>query len=166
LEELGLAIDFRLLLLQAVGFLMIYLVLRKFLFGPIGSMIRAREAEVQENLRRAEEERKAAGELKSDLELQLASIPQEARRRVEQVMAQAAEERERMLSETRAQCEQLLTRAREEIQREQKRALAQLRGQVADLALLAASRALQADLDHEVHHRAIEDFIDQLEAVS
>jgi len=165
-EELGLMIDFRLLLLQAAGFLVIYLVLRKYLFGPIGAILQARETEVTENLSHAENERKAAGQLRSDLEAHLASIQQEARRRMGEAMAEAAEERERILSETRVQCEQLLNRTREEMQREQQRALTELRGQVADLAVLAASRALQADLHGEVHQRAIEDFIDRLEVLS
>ena len=166
MEELGLLVELRLLLLQAVGFLVIYLVLRKFLFGPLRAILRARQTEVAENLSHAENERSTASQLRSDLEAHSASIQQEARHQLAQAMTQAAEERERILSETRAQCEQLLNRAREEIEREQQRALAELRGQVADLALLAASRALQADLHGEVHQRAIEDFIDQLEVHS
>jgi F-type H+-transporting ATPase subunit b len=165
-EELGLLIDFRLLILQAVGFLAIYLVLRRYLFGPIGAILRARETEVAENLSHAENEMEAASRLRSDLEANLASIHQEARRQVGQAMAEAAEEREKMLAETRVQCEKLLNRAREEIEREQRRALAELRGQVADLALLATSRALQVYPDDYVHDRVIEGFIDRLEAIS
>lgn len=166
MEELGLMIDFRLLLLQAIGFLVIYLVLRKYLFGPLGAILQARETEVTGNLNHAENEKKAASQLRSELEAELASLQQEARRRLAGAMAQAAEERERMLSETGVQCEHMLNRAQEQIEREQRRALAQLRAQVADLAVLAASRALQADVDGQAHHRAIEDFINRLEVVS
>lgn len=166
MEELGLSMDFRLLLLQAVGFFVVFLLLRKYLFGPVGAVLTARETEVAENLRHAEDEKKKASQLKAELEAHLAFIHQEARQHVGQAMAEAAEERERMLAETRAQCEQLLNRAREQIKREQRRALVELRGQLADLTVLAASRALQANIDGRVHQHAIEDFIEQLEAIS
>ena len=166
LEEIGLQLDFRLLLLQAVGFLIIYWLLKKFLFGPVTGLLRSREDEIAQNLSQAEAEKKQALQLRSDLEGQLASITQEAKRRMDQAIAEAGEVRAKLLAEAQEQSQQMLSRAREELQREKKRALLELRQEVADLAIMAASKALQSELDETIRRQAVDDFISQMEEKS
>jgi len=52
MEQLGL--EPRLLLMQAISFLALFWVLKRFLFGPIGNMVQSRNDEIRDRLDRAE----------------------------------------------------------------------------------------------------------------
>jgi F-type H+-transporting ATPase subunit b len=82
---------------------------------------------------------------------------------MDEALAKTNEERDRLLDDTRAHAEALLVRARESIEEERNRALTEVRGEVTDLALLAAGRALADGVSTETHRQVIDDFISGLE---
>ena len=55
LEALG--VNFKMVLIQAVGFLFLLLLLKKFLFGKIKDMIKARSDEVKDTYKKSEDVR-------------------------------------------------------------------------------------------------------------
>jgi F-type H+-transporting ATPase subunit b len=164
LEALGaLGIHWQTLLVQAVSFLALAWLLSRFLFGPVGGILRARSQEVQEQLDSAHREREEAERLRQELEQRLEGIRDEARRQVQQAVQEGREERERILQQARAEAEQFLERARTLIEHDRRAALIELREQVADLAFLAASKALPAAIDEAAQRRAIDEFVRRLE---
>ena len=160
LSQLG--IDPKILLLQAIGFLILFLLLRAYLFGPVGKILQAREQEIAGNLAQAAQERTKAEELRSDYEGHLAVIREEARTEMQRAVREGQAERERLIAEARTEREELLHRAATEIELEKRKALIELRQQTADLALAAATRALRTSLDEAAQRRAIDQFITEL----
>lgn len=159
-----LGIDPRLLLITVVNFLVLLAVLRRFLFGPVANLLAARTDEVKQRLDSAQESEEQARRHEQELESRLASIQDEARHRIQEAVEEARVARERLLQEARADAEQVLSRAREDIARDARHAMMDLRNEVADLAIMAASRAVGAGLDEGKHRKAIADFLTQLEA--
>jgi F-type H+-transporting ATPase subunit b len=84
----------------------------------------------------------------------------------EDMLARAAKEAEELhvelLAKARGEAEALVTRAREQMQREKDQALADLRGQVADLAVEAASRIVRSSLSDEAQRRLVDEYISSL----
>ena len=62
----------------------------------------------------------------------------------------------------RADAEQVLARAREQMQREKEQTLAELRTQVADIAVEAASRIVKSSLSEEAQRKLVDDYIKEL----
>ena len=161
LSQLG--IDPQILLLQAIGFLCLYLLLRAYLFGPIANILRAREEEVAGHLDHAAQERVKAEQLRTDYEQHLAAIQEEARGELQRASREGQAERERLVTEARREREELIRRARTEIELEKQKALIELRQQTVELALEAASRAVRVALDESAQRRAVDQFIAEVE---
>jgi F-type H+-transporting ATPase subunit b len=132
-----------------------FFVLRRFAFGPVQKIIDERRQRIRESIEEAERARA------------------EARRLLEehkQVRAQARGEAEEILSETRRVADSLRERVKEEVEadrtrrlEETRRALEQIRTEVAELALVAAGKVTGKALDADDHRRLIEDAIRELD---
>ena len=66
------------------------------------------------------------------------------------------------MAELRAQLEQMRERAAADITAEKERALAEVREQVADLALLAAARVVGETMNTERERRLVQEFLAQV----
>jgi F-type H+-transporting ATPase subunit b len=164
LHQLG--IEPRILLLQAVGFIVLYLLLRAYLFGPIQTILGQREADVAATLDRSAEELQRAEALRAEYEQHLAQIREEGRQRMQQAVREAQEAREAMLAEARQQGDELLARARSEIDLETRKAMLQLREQVVELAIEAARKGVRESLDEAQHRAIMERAIAEFEAAA
>jgi len=158
-----LSLDPAVLLLQIVGFVILFLLLRRYLFGPLLEVIRQREREVEEGLKaskRAKEELARVDEEKARV---LAEAREQGREQVRRAVKEGEEARERLLSDAREETKGLRQRAREAVELEREEAMIQLRREVVDLALLAASQAVVGRLDEKQQRAVVDDFISGLE---
>ncbi len=153
------------LLVNIIGFLIVWWVLARFVFGPIRSIKAAREKEIADNLQAAQSRREEMEALRKEYEQRLAQIEKEQRDRIEEATRQAHLAREQILAEARAESEKLIARGQAEIAREREKAMVELRDQVADLAIEAAEAVLRASLDDAHHRKLAREFLDDLERV-
>jgi len=127
---------------QVVNFLVLVLVLRRWLYRPVLAMIERRQQEVEAPLAAAAADRKAAAEQRADAERLLA----QARGAGEQALAQAAQEsqarREELLAEARRAADELAARQRAELAQERAGVESQLRARAADVAVALAQGLL------------------------
>lgn len=143
-------IDINKLVWSVINFLVLFYLLRRFLWKPLLGIIEDREKEVASNLEGAENAREEALNMKAEYERRLA----EAQQRAEEMITRAehkAEELERDLkTKADAKAVSIMDRARTEIEREKARALTDLRDQVADMALAVAGKVLERSVtDHD-----------------
>jgi len=158
-----LSIDPAVLLLQIVGFVILYLLLRRFLFRPLLGVMEQREQEIEAGLKRGEEAARQLARIDEERERVIAQSREEGREQVRQAVRDGEQARERLLKEARDDVQQLHARARDSLKLEREEAMLELRRQVVDLALLAARQAVLGRLDAEQHRRAVDDFIADLE---
>ena len=89
-----------------------------------------------------------------------------AGREREEILAKAIKEAEAvrtdLVGKARADADQMVARAREQIEREKNQAIAELRGQVADIAVEAASRIVKSSLTREAQRKLVDDYITSL----
>ena len=146
-----------------VCFLITLFVLKRYAFGPIQKGIDERRERIRQSLDEAdrareearkllEEHRKLIGSAKTDAEEILA----EARR-----VAEANERRMRNELETDRQ--RRLEETRKQIEAETRRALEQIRLEVVDLSLLAATKVTGKALDDADHRRLIDEAVADLD---
>jgi F-type H+-transporting ATPase subunit b len=142
-----------------VNFVILLLILQRFLFPPVLRMLDERQARIRESMERAEalqaESARAAENVRQQLE--------EARREGQNIINTANQIAERLKQERQQQAqteyEAILKRAQEDAARERERAYAELRTQVADLAVLAAERIIHRQLDPAAQRQLVEEFL-------
>lgn len=152
----GLGINLEGLIAQLINFLLLFFILRKFLFPHVLRMLDARAARIRESMERAEQVQRDAERMEQQFQERLT----EARREGQQIVANANQIAQRIQAEAQEragrEAETFLTRAREQINRETEQARVQLRQEVAGLAILAASRVIERDLDQTRHVELID----------
>ena len=146
-----------------VSFLLTLWALKRWAFGPIQKMIDDRRERIRRSIEEAEE---ARAEARRILEEHRKLVGQ-ARSEGEQILAEARRvadaQRERVKEETEADRQRRLEETRRQIEAETHRALGQIRAEVAELTLVAASKVTGKVLDDADHRRLVEDAIADLD---
>ena len=75
----------------------------------------------------------------------------------------AEDTRKEILDQARSEAEKVTARARDEIVAEKDRAMAEIRGQVADLALAAAGKLVRREMDGPTQRRLVEEFLAEVQ---
>jgi F-type H+-transporting ATPase subunit b len=154
------------LVTQGLGFALVVIVFRLYLWGPVLGLIEARRDEVAKQYSAAEQDRKSAEDLKAQYEKHLANIEAEMRAKITEAAKEGQALREDIIAESRAQAEQVLSRAQDEIGREKDKAILEIKTRIADLAVNAAGKLIERSLDSDMHRQLVDRFIDDLEGVA
>jgi F-type H+-transporting ATPase subunit b len=134
-----LKIDFG-LIFTVINLLVLYLLMKRFLFKPVHKILEERQAKVDEALAsaaQAEEQAKALererSEAMQDIETERQEVLQKARR-------SAAAERERILADANERSEKLVEEASAEANRQREQMLQQAQSEITELVLSAAAK--------------------------
>ena len=159
-----LRLDFN-LVLEMINLVVLFLILRKFLFRPVMNIMEKRKAMIAEGLKNADEQQEAARELKKQYEDALSGAKDESLRMIEQAKLDARTEYDRILKEADAQAGKLLVTARETIDLEREQTLRDMKSQVAGLAMEAAKKLVtqqcQADDGRAIYDQLLKEAGDQ-----
>jgi len=163
MQSLGL--DPKVILSQILAFAFIYVILSRFLFGPIARMVKARNDEIAERLNSAERHEKAMEQVRDEYEGRIADIERESRDRIQEATREAHEAGVQIVAEARTEREEMIARARQEIRHEKERALVEIRDQVAALVVGGAERIIRRELDDSLHRELVDEYINEVEHV-
>lgn len=154
----GLGINLGTLILQILSFIIVLVVLRRWVYGPVLDMLEKRREMVAESAENA----RIASEARENAEKDAAKIVAEAQAKAAQLVREATERAEQVERELRAAAEAEAAKAREaalsEIVLERERILGEVRSQVAALAIAAAQRLIGEALDEKRQHALINEF--------
>jgi len=146
-----------------VCFLITLFVLRRYAFGPIQKSIDDRRERIRQSLDEADRAREEARKLLEEHRKLIGSAKTDA----EQILAEArrvAESNERrMRNELETDRQRRLEETRKQIEAETRRALEQIRLEVVDLSLLAATKVTGKALDDADHRRLIDEAVADLD---
>ncbi len=148
----------------AITFLFLLLVLSKFAWGPIVKMLNERETTIREAIEAAKRERAEAERMLAEQKASLAQAQREAADLAKRNQQEVEAMRQELTARARKEADDLVASARRQIDEEKVKAIQELRSQVADLAIDAASRLVQANLDDASQRKLVEDYIAQLPA--
>ena len=163
-EGAGLTINLFWIIVSAVNFIVFFLLVYRIVLIPVGGMLHDRRERIEQGLRDAD----AARRDRESAADQRQAVIAEARREASEIAVRAQklsdETREKGLAETQAQIERLRERALADIHVERRRALAEVRDQVADLALLAAGKVVGETMSGDREKRLVNEFLAQVSA--
>lgn len=157
-----LGIDPQTIIIQVIGFLVVLLVLWKFVFGKVGGLLEERRNEIAAQSAQLQADREELDRLTAETRQRLSDIETEAQAKIQAAVEQGNAERQEILTQARQEAGDEVERARAEIQREKDEAISELRGVVAELAIDAAGKIISAELDADRHQHIIDASISRL----
>ena len=140
-----------------VFFAITFYVLKRFAFGRIQQILDERRERIRQAIEEADRAREEARGLLEEHRRLIGRAKSDA----EEILAEASERR--MREETSAERQRRIEETRRQIEAETRRALEQIRAEVVDLSLLAASKVTRKALDDEDHRRLIEEAVGELD---
>ncbi|HEV2011770.1 MAG TPA: F0F1 ATP synthase subunit B [Candidatus Limnocylindria bacterium] len=160
-ETTGLTVQPYWVLVAIVQFLILFFLLQRFLWGPIQKTLQARADRIREGLAAAD----AAKEERAQLQVEVERLLSEARREAAAIAERTTKAAEAAAAEIRAEAkaegDRLRERAKADAEQLHQQALSKLRGEVASMAVLAASRILGKEVDASTHKVLIERSLDE-----
>jgi len=148
----------------AITFLLLLVLLSKFAWGPIVRMLDERERTIHQAIEQAKKERAEAERMLAEQTALLTAAQREAAALAQRSRQEVEGLRVELTARARKEADELVASARRQIQEEKSKALAELKGQVVDLAIDAARRLIQSSLDEKAQRALVEEYISQLPA--
>ena len=142
--------------------LITFLIIKKFLFKPVKKMLAAREEEVQGMYGAAEKTQAEAEQMRREYTERLAKAKEEAAEIVGSATRRATVRSEEILKESSQQAVAMMKKAENTIEQERKKAMNELKDEVASLSVMIASKVVERDVKEADHERFIEEFIDKV----
>jgi F-type H+-transporting ATPase subunit b len=146
-----------------VCFLITLFVLKRFAFGPIQKAIDERRDRIRASLDEADRAREEARRLLEEHRKLISSAQSDAEEILGEARRVADANERRMREELEEDRQRRLEETRKQIEAETRRALEQIRLEVVDLSLLAASKVTSKSLDDADHKRLIEEAVGELD---
>ena len=155
----GLSINFFWVIVAGLNFLLFLAIIWRFGFDPIANILAQRKARIDQGLADAEQARKDRDAGVAERDRVVAEARREANALIATAQKSAQELRNADIAATREELARLHERATADIQAERDRALADLRAQVADLALAAAGKLVGESMTDARQRRLVDEYL-------
>lgn len=165
MEAIFKALNFNLwtFLWQVLDLLIVMGVLYVLLYKPLGKILAEREAKIEGSLQDAAAAKEKAEKLLQEYEAQMAGARREAQAIIERAGRLGEEMREEIVKRAREEASRTLEQARAEIAGEKAKALAAIRDEAANLAILVAQRIIRKSLTADDQKRLLEESLTEVE---
>lgn len=144
-----------------VNFLILLFFLKRYLFDKVNKIIDDRNSEVTDAIHDAENKVIEAEKLKESYDKQIADIENKGREIVREAKLKADAQAKSILQEAESRTATLLRQTEDEIERLKKKSLEEMKREIGALAIFAAEKILEKELDHQEHQAVIGKIIDE-----
>jgi F-type H+-transporting ATPase subunit b len=145
--------------IAAANFVVFLVLLYVFALKPVSRMLEDRRSRIEQGLKDAEQARTDRENAEAERVATLAEARKESNDILTRAQKVAQESRDADITATKQELDRLRERATEEIEAEKQRAIAELRGEVADLALAAAGRVVGESMSDDRQRRLVREFL-------
>ncbi|MGB2710858.1 MAG: F0F1 ATP synthase subunit B [Conexibacter sp.] len=139
------------------------LILRKYAFPAIGEALDKRQRAIEESIDAAERTRHEADKLLAEYRQRLT----DARAQADEIVAKAERAgevaKDESLAAAKTQREELLEQTKRDVEAETRRAIQEIRREVADLTVLATEKVTRKTLTEDDQRRLVEDALSELD---
>ncbi len=162
MDKLGLNLGY--LLVQIFNFLIIFVVLKQWVYKPLLTMMDKRRETTAQGL----EDARIAAEARANAEIEAAKLIADAQAKANEAVREAAEREAVVAREIKTAAEADAAKAREaslaDAELERDRLFADMRGQIAALAIAATQKLIGEALDEKRQHALIDEFFSGVKA--
>lgn len=146
----------------AIAFTILFALLAKLGYPAIKKGMDDRTEKIRSDLDAAEQARAEADRVQGEYAAQLAAARTESARIIEEARQQADQVKRELTARAEAEAAELRQRNAEQVAAERDRVLAEMRGEVATLAIELAEKVVESNLDREANMRLIENYINSV----
>ena len=147
-----------------VNIIVLYLLMKKFLFAPVAAIMEARTNKIEGDLKAAKEKNEQAEGLKAEYEKALENAKDAADEIIKDAKVRAQEVDESKLKDAAEEADKIVANANKNIAEEKQRAIHEAQGHIIDLTMVAASKVLEKNVTDDTNKQIVDDFLAEVGA--
>ena len=144
------------------NFIILFVVAKKFLFGPVMKIIQDRQQEIDTMYAQADTAKENAQALEAEYKAQLAAAQQTGDELVKAAMVRGKNREEEIIRQANLEADAIREKAAADIAREKKKALNEAKNEISDLAMEIAGKVVGASLDSSRQEQLVNGFLEEL----
>lgn len=142
-----------------LNIIVLYIILRKFLFKPVTKHMDSRTKKIQEALDAAEESKEMVRQMKIEYDEKIRAAKDEGQKVIEMYKKMAEKEYNSIIETAKKEADQMIAEAKAELQVEKEQLVTSIKGEISDLVLATSEKVLKKNLDDDTNRKLIFDFI-------
>ena len=150
------------ILVALINLVILFLILKKFLFKPVQKVLKQREDELNGQYDKANETLLAAEDAKEKYQTRLNGAKLEAEDIIKTATDNAAKRSKVILEGAAEEADAIVSRAKTQAELEKKRAQNDIKNEIADVSTLIAEKLLSREINDDDQKRLIDSFINEL----
>ena len=148
--------------LQILNTFILYVVLKKLLFKPVTEFMDKRSNSIQESISLAKTKNEEADMLKLEYQSKIDDSEEEGIQIIRKAAKKAEDRAADIIKAAEKESTDLKERGKLEIEREKQKAINSLKNDIASIAMLAATKVVEEDIDEKKHIGLVNKFIDEV----
>ena len=140
-----------------INLVVLYLLLRHFLFKPVMGIMDKRRQIIEDGLRNAQDAQNDAMKMKQEYEDALKGAKQESVQIVEKARSAAKNEYDRIVAEAGEKAGSIIENAKETVRVERERTMRELQGEIAGLAVASAAKIVGKTADQDLYDQFLKE---------
>lgn len=149
------------LVFTIINLLVLYLLMKKFLFGPVVDIMEKRKNLIEEQFANAATAQKNADELKSQYEDTLKTANSDADTIIQEAKKTAKDEYDRIVLDANNQAGKIIENAEKAVVLQREKTLRSLESEIAGLAMEAVTKVIGEQADCLDNSRLYDEFLDK-----
>ncbi len=150
------------ILISLINLLLLFLILKKFLFKPVQKVLKARQEELDAQYAAAEEAEQSAYAHRTEWETKLSGADREANAILQKATETAQYRGDQMIADAKARADGIVRSAEEEARLERQKATADIKREIVDVSGALAEKMLEREINQDDHRALIDAFTQEI----
>lgn len=150
------------IIFQMISFIILFLLLWKFAFGPLVNMMNKRQDKIEEQITSAENNKLEAERILKEQKETFQTSRLEAQEIIERAKISSSKQAEELIVVAKEEAKRIKEQAVQDIQHEKDKAIIELRNEVGSLSVLIASKMIEKELDVNEQTKFIDGMIKEI----
>ncbi|WP_020619478.1 F0F1 ATP synthase subunit B [Paenibacillus daejeonensis] len=149
-------------IIMIVAFILLYVFLNKYAFGPLFGIMEKRRELIQEQITTAEQSRTEAEQFLAEQKAALDQARKDAYEIIEQSKTTSTKQANEIVNTAKAEATRLKEDAVKDIESEKNKAIATLRGEVGELSVKIASKIIEKQVDSKSQEQLVNQYLKEV----
>ena len=150
------------ILISLINLVLLFLIIKKFLFGPVNKMLEKRNAEIDSQYDTAAQAQADADAAKIEWEQKLSGADAQADAILQNATENAKRRGDKIVSDAQERAQGIIRNAEAEAMLERKKATDGIKREIVEVSEAIAEKMLEREINAEDHRALIDFFIDEI----
>jgi F-type H+-transporting ATPase subunit b len=144
-----------------INLTVLYLIMKKFLFKPVTEFMEKRAKSIRDDIDNAKRSKAEAEELKKAYEAHLKEAKRQCEKIINEARDRADKQYDAIIKQAKQEAQEIIGKAKDVVEKERVEMIKGIKNQVASMALAAATKLVETNMDTESNRKLVEKFIDE-----